>query len=422
VYLLTDNNTEAVGFITAVMGMSQLITSFPSGILADKYRRDTMLKIASGIGLLAIIATLFTLILCMRSRDGHVHFSYLVVPLAIWGCFRGVSNTSLSALFADSIPTGQRSKYFTQRTILITLGNTTGPLVALTMFFFLGDHWTVKDCATVMLAGQLISAPTMVILCMMSDDNAVNVTRREDQTAIRRSAGQSEGQIAEAEEGTANEPCPNESEDNDDVDNVSDIQNDEPSYFGIPSSRVIPVFIASADLLSGLGAGMSIRYFPIFFMRHLKLSPVGVQVLYLVSPVVRAVLLLVAQKISKQFGRMHVAAGLKWTGIMLTICMIGVYLTGMSRWLVCILYISRSAFINSTSALTRSMLMDNVPKEERGKWAALESVNMFSWSGTAALGGIFVAKLGIIPLFGFTAIVQFVATLPIAALFKYDNM
>lgn len=65
--------------------------------------------------------------------------------------------------------------------------------------------------------------------------------------------------------------------------------------------------------------------------------------------------------------------------------------------------------------------MDNVPSNERGKWSALESVNMFSWSGSAAIGGFLVGVLGIVPLFAITASIQFISSLLVMALFGVDT-
>ena len=60
--------------------------------------------------------------------------------------------------------------------------------------------------------------------------------------------------------------------------------------------------------------------------------------------------------------------------------------------------------------------MDAVPRNERGQWSSLESVNSFSWSGSAWVGGMIVGKLGILTLFFMTAAGQFLATLPLVAL------
>ena len=67
-------------------------------------------------------------------------------------------------------------------------------------------------------------------------------------------------------------------------------------------------------------------------------------------------------------------------------------------WLICSIYVVRTAFMNLTGALSWSVLMDNVPKDERGKWSTLESVNVFSCSGRDALGGLLVGLVGILPL------------------------
>jgi MFS family permease len=130
----------------------------------------------------------------------------------------------------------------------------------------------------------------------------------------------------------------------------------------------------------------------------------------------------IAQRLSQRFGRCHVAVSFKWTGILLMFALIASYQSRQPRWLTCLLYVVRTAFMNATGALTRSVLMDHVPKSERGRWAALESLNMFSWSGSAALGGFLVGYIGMVPLFAATAIVQFIGTFPLMALFQQDAL
>ena len=84
--------------------------------------------------------------------------------------------------------------------------------------------------------------------------------------------------------------------------------------------------------------------------------------------------------------------------------MIIAYRSGLPVWTVCVLYVLRTAFMNSTGALTRSLLMDSVPKNERGRWSALESVNVLSWSGSAVIGGLLVGAMGIVGSIGRSAI------------------
>lgn len=410
VYLLEDD-LEAVGYITAVMGISQLASSFPSGWIADKYRRDSLLKIASVAGMIAIGITFYALY--------SLNFKHLVMALAAWGCCWGIANTSLSALFADSIPTGKRSFYFTRRSMVLTSSFTTGPIVSLTMFALLGDQWKVKDCAIVMAAGQVICFPAMVLLCFFNDDFAVD--HGEGNTTTQ--AVESSGHTSALPDSPQEEDCEDPNTDaNNEQSTASLIESGEqPSVSWLTESRKIALLIASADLMAGLSSGMSIRYFPIFFKDNLHLGPVMVQVLYIAAPMCQTCSMRLAQWFSTKYGRCHVSACFKWLGISLMFAMIFSYEAGLPTWFVCTLYVFRTACANSTSALTRSVLMDNVPKSERGKWSALESLNMFSWSGSAALGGLLVGKVGMLHLFATTATLQFCATIPLMILFGRDT-
>lgn len=166
-FLLEDGDPKSVGYLTAAMGICQLLVSFPVGYLADKYRRDHLLKVASCMGIVAAGTTLK--VLFWNGHDHQPTYGGLIMALCLWGCFWGITNTCLSAVFADSMDQGERSIYFTQRSILINLGNLSGPTVALSMFLILGNEWTIMDCAYVMGAGQLICLPAMVLLCFLKD-------------------------------------------------------------------------------------------------------------------------------------------------------------------------------------------------------------------------------------------------------------
>ena len=405
VFLMRGEDYRAVGSITAVMGLAQLVTSFPSGFLADRYRRDTLLRTASFVALLAIAATLYAI----YTND----LNALVVGLAVWGTYWGIANTALTAIFADSVPSGQRAKYFTQRSLLVTLGNAFGPVVSLVLFAALGDKWGIKDCAFVMAVGQFICLPAVVLLCFMSDDHTQkhqdegtsSLTRDittddddDDDGSIESDLSVPTGQAFESIQRNCDDTQP------------------PYSFWRFLCSRRIAVLIATGDMVSGLASGMSIRYFPIFFAENLGMSPVMVQVLYALTPLFLACTMKLAQIASVRFGRCRVSVLFKWTGVFLMWTLAIVYRQDVPRWLVCTIYILRTAFMNSTSALTRSVLMDHVPPSERARWAALESFNMFSWSGSAALGGYLVGTIGMVPLFCTTAAIQFLATFPLVFL------
>ena len=97
------------------------------------------------------------------------------------------------------------------------------------------------------------------------------------------------------------------------------------------------------------------------------------------------------------------------------------YNVNTPSWAICILYVLRTTFMNSTQALTKSTLMDYVPHDERGKWTALESVNSFSWSGSALMGAFLVRHHGVLTNFAVTGALQMVSTMFLVYIvFRYD--
>jgi MFS family permease len=401
-FLLRDGDPKSVGYMTAAMGLAQLLVSFPAGFLADKYRRDAMLKGASLIGVAAVATTIVAL--------HYSSYPFLVGALCVWGFFYGVANPSITALFADSIPDGQRAQYFTTRSVLINLGNVAGPIVALVMFASLGDKWTIKDCSTVMIVGQSICMPSIFLLCLLNDDDACVL--EDEQVPLLEAALADEGSNFAPQE----EPQSNQRPDTQHQDETYDQHRLGRVFWYLPKERIIPCLVATADVTAGLASGMSIRYFAIFLYDNLHIDPASVQVLYILCPLIQASLMKIAQYLAKTWGRCRIAVAFKWIGISLMVAMVASYTQGFPIWLTCVILVFRTAFMNSTSALTKSVLMDHVPKEERAKWGALESLNMFSWSGSAAIGGILVDYRGIVFNFCVTACLQFIATMPFLVL------
>lgn len=414
VFLLMKGHAQSVGMITSIMGMVQLLSSFPTGFLADHYRRDSMLKVAAVVGMVAAVITLGAL----KQESEHL----LRLALAAWGIFWGITNTALTALFADSVPKGARPKYFTQRAVLLNMGNIVGPIVAILLFSRLGNKWSLKDCAIVMAVGQVVCIASQMLLCFLNDDDTTAEEEDEDtDTSTDETAAHDESDDDSDSEGMMASCLHNNNNNNSKShhhhhqhSSSSDASFSSCSFFS--KRRATPVLVAMSDVAGGLAAGMSIRYFPIFFADNLKLSPVAVQWLYIISPVLQSLLMKGAYRLSQRYGRCRVAVLHKWTGILFMLLMVLSYQRNCSISTICMLYMIRTAFMNSTSALTKSVLMDSVPRSERAKWSALESVNMFSWSGSAAIGGLLVAYKGVLFNFCITAGIQFLASLPLVVL------
>ena len=94
------------------------------------------------------------------------------------------------------------------------------------------------------------------------------------------------------------------------------------------------------------------------------------------------------------------------------------------RWLVVPLYLLRTWLMNCTSGLTKSVLNDYVAKRNRAKWNALESVNLFSWSGSSMLGGWLIKQVGFNVTFLLTAALQacsIVCLLPLLSIVRAEH-
>lgn len=420
-FLLSDGDPKAVGFLTAAMGITQLLVSFPAGFLADKYRRDTILKVSSVIGVAAILTTMVAL--------HYGSFYWLLTSLSVWGVYWGCAQTAVQALFADSIPDGQRAHYFTTRSILIKIGQLAGPVGALIMFAILGDRWTIHDCSIVMMAGQIICLPAVFLLWFLNDDEAVphqEATNLQEPLLLQNNHQDDNDEENPRGSSTSDREGEVECIETQETDTTSADCNEtyDAVQLGrlfpfISKARVIPTLVAAGDVTAGLASGMSIRYFPIFLGDNLRVDPVLVQVIYILAPLLQVGLMKLIQLLAKRGGRCFMAVVFKWIGIALMLTMVVSYTRGWPVWVTCTILVWRTAVMNTPSALTRSVLMDNVKKEERAKWSALESLNTFSWSGSAVIGGLLVAKEGIVFNFCATAFLQFLASIPLLILSCY---
>ena len=87
----------------------------------------------------------------------------------------------------------------------------------------------------------------------------------------------------------------------------------------------IPALIATSDVFSCLASGMSICYFPIYFYKTLDLSPVLVQVIYMVTGLGSVAFSKLNYLISLSVGRLEATMLSKIFGITFLVLMIGEY-------------------------------------------------------------------------------------------------
>ena len=188
---------------------------------------------------------------------------------------------------------------------------------------------------------------------------------------------------------------------------AGDIHDDGHKVLGCVTVRMIPWFLFALNLFMAFGAGMTVKFFPIFFSERCKVTPVTLQLVYIALPLVVVCFTVVATKLSKKVGRMQVIIPFTAIGIFFTLAMSLLHDYYEKPHVMIPVYLLRCGFQWSTGGLSYSIIADYVPKEYRARWNTLESIASFGWSGSAVLGGHLVKSQGYSATFAITACVQF---------------
>ncbi|RHZ18301.1 hypothetical protein DYB31_006552 [Aphanomyces astaci] len=169
IYVLTGSN-EPVGMVTGINGLVRMLVTFPAGYASDRFRRDTVLKFAGVLGLICAAMSLSAYI------SGHMLLLY--VAYACWGGYFAIQRPATEALFADSIPNGQREGPMTTKYILMNVAGTLGPIASIVFFYIYGDSWSLSGLQIVLCGGMIVGIPGLAVLFYFNDDLAYENNRR----------------------------------------------------------------------------------------------------------------------------------------------------------------------------------------------------------------------------------------------------
>jgi len=199
------------------------------------------------------------------------NYKILMWALPIYGAGVGLVTSPSWALFTESIPRGQISKYFTKRMMVVKFSSSIGPLITIFLFLYIGDSWTVEACAIIMLIGVSVNLIGMFILCTLSDDHAVVIKEESETVREEDSTQQLESESFADESAYQDEQSTTHYVQLDQVDKdhvVKDVNPyaelpgyGAPSLLFFPGHRVIPSFVLLHDIVVGIGFGISLRFF-----------------------------------------------------------------------------------------------------------------------------------------------------------------
>jgi len=401
---------DVVGYIEACKGLVGVVLALPIGYFADHLHHGRQRVIAYG-GVLTIIAAISSIWLLLyigdQNDDDTTHsprtspdLNHIVVLFAgvmsMWGVSNLIVDGPVSALYADSVAAGQRSRYYVYLNNTWLLGTTVGPALSIFWFRSGSDSWTLSELKNIILLGVLLQGMTSIFMFLFDD---------------RKSLPEEEG--GKGDDDTAESSAPEE-----ECENLvlSLAPGDASARADLESlrrrRRKIPYILFMAEMVSALGSGMTIKFFPLYFKNTVGMSPSQVQTIYVVAPFVLVVTSSLAEKTSRSLGRVQTIILFSSMGVISLYSMVLFEDYLVPRWYLLVpIYLLRNAMMNSGGALWESILMDSVPKNERARWISLNSIATFGWCGSAALGGVLADKFGYTYSFLITAIIQTLATL-----------
>jgi MFS family permease len=159
---------------------------------------------------------------------------------------------------------------------------------------------------------------------------------------------------------------------------------------------------------------MTVKFFPVFFRSIYDFQPIAVQLVIGTGLAVTAFATWVAQRLSRKRGRGQMIVLLQGLAIA---CLVGMA-SYPAPAIVVLLFVMRGALMNATTPLSRTIVMDYVPRRRRGVWSSLQTVawGLF-WNASALIGGFLVGDdnfrraflvTSIVYVFGTAIVVPFI--------------
>mmetsp|Transcript_20141 Transcript_20141/g.37434 ORF Transcript_20141/g.37434 Transcript_20141/m.37434 type:complete len:525 (-) Transcript_20141:490-2064(-) len=457
------DSAAAVGLAEGIQGVAQALAAVAAGVAADRVRRDTVIWASGALGLAACGAFFYALLAPESSLHSTQRFWMLTLALAMMGAYQGMSTTCMDTLFADSVRTGQRGRFNTYRFVLMQVSSVSGPTICVILFSEFGNVWTLERVTSVFVVGIVLSIVPIIVSFFLSDDHSLGLDSESHyvpSTPGRESMNyqriiddglDEDGELDCSNEQTAvpllHEPHLNtevhaqhldfQSFDNEggngngnsgETESVSssstsssdsDIDQLGSWYciFGYPG---VAAYLVLSDVISALGSGMTVKFFPLFFKRKLGLSPVELNGIYMVLPVFMTLVSLAALRAAKQIGRAQACFVLSCLGsvALFVLAYAEAALSESNAYIILPIYFF-TTLQHCSRPLRKAILMDFVPKSRRAKYNSIESVTRLNWSGSAFLGGYSIDRFGFGSLFFVNAVVQLVS---LAFLYPITNL
>jgi len=166
-------------------------------------------------------------------------------------------------IYADSIPREERTYYFSMRRILYLIGVMAGPLLGIVMFTIAGDNWSFRELRIVFVVGLCFRFVTAGIMFFFDDSKTLGM--------------ESEGVV----------------------------ENSMVAGSWVKYGNLVPYIMLTSDIVKSLAAGMTIKFFPLFFKNETHLLPAEVNAILAVTVLLLMVSTYLVGRLSKWLGRIQ---------------------------------------------------------------------------------------------------------------------
>lgn len=341
-----------VGKVESVSGLVALGLVIPVGWIVDKVDRVLLMKLAGVFGLISSVAGTAAII------TKSVNLWYLTMTAN--GFYVQLGNSVCYALFADSVEPHARPKATSLMGIFANCAQATGPLMTFFSMLYLGNTWSTPALEKVLLFGMVIMNP---ICCI--------------EMFFFKPPPFSTGGDGEGEEEAAGSS----------------------GMLNLPGAKCVPYLAAISDLITCIGAGMTIKYFNLYWKNEWQMTPTDVLAIAAIQPLAIAIFIKILERPAEACGRAQASCACFFFGAFAFIVLAKVHNLPVALFF----YFIRSGMANSVYPLNKSIMFDFTPSDQRGRWNAIETLSGSVWSGSAFIGGYLSDSHGYSFTFMFTA-------------------
>ena len=407
-FLKIHSNT-IVGGIQSVSGLASMLTSFPASWLADKHGRALVLKIGNTVDLVFLVTTLVLFAVFLHAQNFGALVILLAVEPVIASTIIGTIHGAFDAISAESVESTKLSEWFTNLMVARMVARGVGGAMGVLLIWKIGDHWALNQIIPILISSQIVYIISGILTYRIRDVPPQITPSDQEMGEIEGSQAGVEmlrnDQLAADTDRAPMEDVPLEGAGRPSL--GSTLIQKITGVLGFLIRKRIPFCMFTYNFIFVLGSGMSVKFFPLFFQTTYSLSPMQLQTLLSVSPIIAAAIGQGFKRLTSTTRRPILVISV--FDLLGTMCTMFMLIFVSNKWAVFVSYLFRGGLLLATYPLHKSIIMNNVPENERARWNSLDSIMAFGWAGSAAAGGVIADRWAYTSAFAITSCIHVLA-------------